>query len=294
MNADWAKSAGLKADLASPVFESVSRWRRQDDVRKTVLITGSGTGIGRDVAFRLAARGHDVIATTHDDDQAKNLCAESARRQLAMNIFKLDITNPTDRALVEPLAIDVLINNAAIGESGSLAEIDIGIVRHVFEINLFSTLELTQIVLKGMIARQRGTIIFVSSLAGRIPTPFLMPYAMTKYSLSAAAAALRTEMNFLKKNISISVIEPGAFHTGFNQIMVDQKYMWMQKHSYFFSRIEIIRSLERRILGLIEAKSTASIVAKFIKATEADRPRLRYVAPSFQGILVQLARILGR
>ena len=128
-------------------------------MKKTILITGAGTGIGRDAAFALAARGHQVIATTFNEAQAEQLRAECTARGQTLQVFKLDITDAADRALVLPLPLDVLINNAGIGESGSLAEIDLDRVRRVFEVNLFATLALTQLALKGMIARQRGRML---------------------------------------------------------------------------------------------------------------------------------------
>jgi short-subunit dehydrogenase len=262
-------------------------------MKKTILITGAGTGIGRDAAFALAKRGHSVVATTIDNAQADALRTECRSRQQPMNVFKLDITSAVDRTQVASLAIDVLINNAAIGDSGSLAEVDVDRIRRTFEVNVFSTLELTQLVLKGMIERERGTVVFISSIAGRVPAPFLMPYAMTKFALSAAGAALRAEMDFLGKNINVTIIEPGAIRTGFNQVMIGRKYEWMKQASYFSSKIDSLKAKETRGLALVEARSTDSIVAKFVKAAEASRPKLRYGAPWIQSAFVRLARMFG-
>jgi short-subunit dehydrogenase len=262
-------------------------------MRKTILITGAGTGIGRDAAFALAERGHAVLATTFSAAQADALRAECATRGQAMEVFKLDITDAADRNLLLGRPIDVLINNAALGESGSLAEVDVNRIRKVFEVNVFATLELTQVALKGMIARQSGTVLFISSIAGRLPMPFLMPYSMTKFALSAAAAGLRSEMDQLGKNVQIAVIEPGAIHTGFNQSMTDRKYEWMDESSYFFAQAKAMKVKEKRTFAFLEARDTRSIVAKIIAASEARRPRLRYVAPWIQGFGIRLARIFG-
>ena len=262
-------------------------------MRKTILITGAGTGIGRDAAFALAARGHAVLATTFSAAQADALRAECAKRGQAMEVFKLDITDAADRALLLGQPMDVLINNAALGESGSLAEVDVNRIRKVFEVNVFATLELTQVALKGMIARQSGTVLFISSIAGRLPMPFLMPYSMTKFALSAAAAGLRAEMDQLGKNVQIAVIEPGAIHTGFNQSMTDRKYEWMDESSYFYAQAKAMKVKEKRTFAFLEARDTRSIVAKIITASEARRPRLRYVAPWIQGFGIRLARIFG-
>ena len=262
-------------------------------MRKTILITGAGTGIGRDAAFALAERGHAVLATTFSASQADALRAECTQRSQAMEVFKLDITDAADRNLLLGRPIDVLINNAALGESGSLAEVDVNRIRKVFEVNVFATLELTQVALKGMIARQSGTVLFISSIAGRLPMPFLMPYSMTKFALSAAAAGLRSEMDQLGKNVQIAVIEPGAIHTGFNQSRTDRKYEWMDESSYFFAQAKAMKVKEKRTFAFLEARDTRSIVAKIIAASEARRPRLRYVAPWIHGFGIRLARIFG-
>ena len=268
-------------------------FNQESFLSKKILITGAGTGIGRDAAFALAARGHQVWATTVDDVQAQTLWSEVLARGLSIQVFKLDITCEADRALVEPLALDVLINNAAVGESGALAEVPMERVRKAFEVNVFATLALTQTVLRGMVARERGTVLLVSSIAGRIPMPFLMPYSMTKFALSAAGAGLRAEMDRLKKNIHIALIEPGAIHTGFNQDMAARKYDWMDERSYFWPLRARLQAEEKKSFDFLEARGTGSIVAQIVKAAEARRPRLRYVAPRIQGWLVQLARIVG-
>ena len=260
---------------------------------KTILITGAGTGIGKDTAFALAQRGHRVLATTQTEAQALTLKQAASAQGLHLEAFKLDITLAGDRELLSQHRVDVLINNAALGESGSLAEVDMARVRQLFEVNLFATLELTQVALRQMIERESGSILFISSIAGRVPMPFLMPYSMTKFALSAAAAGLRAEMDQLKKNVHITVIEPGAIHTGFNQAMTDSKYAWMGPSSYFAHQADAMKKQERITFHWLEAKTTRSIVKAIVKASEAKRPRLRYVAPWIQGIGVRLARIFG-
>jgi short-subunit dehydrogenase len=260
---------------------------------KTILITGAGTGIGRDTAFALAQRGHQMLATTQTDAQALALQEAAQAQGLKLEAFKLDITSAADRALLTQRRIDVLINNAALGESGSLAEVDMQRVRQLFEVNLFATLELTQVALRQMIERQSGTVLFISSIAGRVPMPFLMPYSMSKFALSAAAAGLRAEMDQLKKNVHIAVIEPGAIHTGFNQAMTDSKYAWMGSTSYFAHQAKKMQKQERATFKFLEARSTRGIVKQIVKASEAARPQLRYVSPWIQGFGVRLARIFG-
>lgn len=262
-------------------------------MKKTILITGAGSGIGLDTALALAARQHRVIATTIDEAQAQALKAMALTKGLPLEVFKLDITSTQDREKILSLELDVLINNAGVGESGSLAEVDIDRIRHVFEVNLFGTLALTQLALRGMIQRQRGTVLLVSSIAGRIPMPFLMPYSMSKFALSAAGAGLRAELQQLRCGVHVALIEPGAIHTGFNQAMTESKYAWMGKQSYFASHVARLKAEEKRTFQFLEAKTTQSIVSQIVRAAEANKPKLRYVAPWIQGFGVRLARIFG-
>lgn len=120
---------------------------------KKVLITGCGTGLGKDAAIALSSRGHYVYATTHTLEQADMLNKIAKKNHLPLKSFKLDILSANDRSLVDDLSIDVLINNAAIGDSGSVSEINVDRYRQTFETNVFSSIELTQRVLKNMIKK---------------------------------------------------------------------------------------------------------------------------------------------
>jgi short-subunit dehydrogenase len=259
---------------------------------KTILITGAGSGIGKDAALALAKRGHRVIATTETEEQAAALKNDASSLSLSLEVFKLDITLETDRSKITGYDIDVLINNAATGETGSLSEIPIERVRRNFEVNVFAPIELTQLALKGIMKKGKGTVIFVSSLAGRAPFAFLNPYSMTKFALSGGMAALRDELHRVAKNVHVTLIEPGTYATGFNQKMLAKKYEWMNEGSYFYKIISALRNEDARFAS-VELKSTASIVRKIVKAAEAKKPHLRYVAPCYQGLGVRILRIFG-
>jgi len=262
--------------------------------RKTILITGAGSGIGKETALRLAKRGHHVLATTHTTADAKMMNRLAKERKLSLKSFVLDVTNPKDRAKVAKYGIHVLINNAGIGETGSLAEIDVAKVRNNFEVNLFGPLELTQIVLKNMIKNDHGTVIFISSLLGRITSSFFGSYSMTKFAITSGSEALRQELAQISKHIHVSVVEPGSYHTGFNQEMMATKYEWMDKKSYFHAIIDKIKKREKKQFDFSESRDITSIVNKIIAATEAVKPKLRYSAPGWQVFFVQLWRMFGK
>jgi short-subunit dehydrogenase len=160
----------------------------------SILITGCRGGIGLDVACRLLKRGHKVYATVHHEASINDV--RNALKSCGDNfaVDKLDITDANDVNKVDVWDIDVLINNAAIGDSGPLAEIDPQRVKAVFETNVFSTLRLTRKVVLKLIANGEGRIIFMGSMAGVIPTPFYAPYGMTKFALESVAFSLRAEL----------------------------------------------------------------------------------------------------
>lgn len=256
--------------------------------RKSILITGAGSGIGKDSAFALAQRGHAVIATTETENQSVQLQNDADLKELDITTFKLDITDPHDRDLIRDHSIDVLINNAAIGESGSLAEIDMNRVRQNFETNVFSTFEISQIALQKMLQQDSGSILFISSLAGRVAMPFLGPYSMTKFALSSGAETMRNEVKRISKNIHISLIEPGVYHTGFNQRNIARKYEWMDESSMFYHIMDSIKQEEERNFRFTEMRSTKGIVGKIVKAAESNNPKLRYSAPWWQALGVHI------
>ena len=217
--------------------------------KKTVLITGAGSGLGREAAFMLAKRGHKVIVTTQFESQVKEVMEMAKNKQIELECFKLDILEEEDRNLVNNYNIDVFIANAAIGESGSIAEIPIQKVKNVFQTNIFCNMELMQIVLKNMIKKDiNGRIIFLASLAGRIPMPFLSPYCASKAAIEIFATCLRQEVKLLEyANIQVGIIEPGAYATGFNKENNEKMYVWMDEKSYFYNIINKIKYYQKKI-----------------------------------------------
>lgn len=260
-----------------------------------ILITGAGSGLGKAASIALCKRGHYVYATTHRQIQADELNDLALKNGLNLKSFKLDICLKQDRLLCENLDIDVLINNAAIGDSGSTCEAPINNYRNVFETNVFSTLELTQIALKNMIRNKNGRIIFISSLAGRVSIPFLSPYTSSKFALEAIATSLKSEVKSLSDcKIDVILIEPGAYATGFNQKNIHKQFLWMRERSYFKNNLNKIEKDQYDYFSLVESKSLSSIVNQYIKSVEDKHPKFRYSAPLLQSIFVQGQRMLGK
>ena len=262
-------------------------------LKKTILITGSGSGIGFATAIALAERGHSVLATTHTKQDASTLTELAKQRQLPLVAFVLDVTNASDQQKILDYDLDVLINNAGVGETGSLAEVELDKIKNTFEVNVFSPLRLTQLALRKMLSKDSGSVIFISSLLGRVPAPFFGPYSMSKFALSSGVEMLRSELKMITKNVTVAVVEPGAYHTGFNQKMMQKKFEWMDQNSYFFTYRDGLKKKEERQFALAESSDLTSIVNKIVEAAEADTPRLRYSAPWWQSLGVRILRGFG-
>lgn len=267
-------------------------------IMKKVFITGSGSGLGKMAAIVLARRNHSVYASVHYKNQIASLESFARNENLNLYPFKLDILNSKERNRILNYDIDVLICNAAIGNSGSVSDINISKIIDVFNTNVFCNLDMIQLALKNMIKNKKeGRIIIISSLVGRIPMPFLSPYCSSKFALEGFATCLRQEMKILNMlsgcNIKVVLIEPGAYATGFNKENNDKKYEWMYDNSYFSEYTDIIRQKEIKIWNFLEQKPYDTIIRKYIKAVESNNPKFRYSAPWWQTFFIQLCRIFG-
>lgn len=252
-----------------------------------ILITGAASGIAKKVIEKLMLTEHHIYVTVHTDGQLQRI-QERYQKMENITCLKLDITNKQDLKQLNSLPIDVLISNAAIGHGGSIAEMPIELIRDIYEVNVFANIELLQIVLKGMIQRKRGRIIIISSLAGEIGIPFLGSYASSKASLSILSATLRLEMKLLNKNIDVVTIKPGLYQTGFNDVMLEDKYDRMNIDTYFKKQLEWLKKYETPFYHLLETKNLNKIANKIVKAITSKHPRCTYSSRISQILFVKL------
>jgi len=196
---------------------------------ETILITGAGTGFGKGFAFELAKRGKRVIATTEVLSQVSALENEAEEKGLTIKIEKLDVTDPSDREKAWAWDIDILVNNAAIKEGGSLIDIPEANLTNQFDVNVFGPVLLTQGFAKQMIKRQKGRIVFVSSVSGMMVNPFSGPYSASKFATEAVANTLAQELQ--EFNIEVATINPGPYLTGFNDREMETWKSWQDDPS---------------------------------------------------------------
>lgn len=229
---------------------------------KTVLITGAGSGFGRGAAIALAARGHQVIAAVRGEDEL----AELASSHPELTVVRLDVTDANDVSSVDRWQIDVLVNNAGVGQTGPLSRVPMELVRRVFETNVFGTLAITQRVAAQMKHRRAGRILIVSSVAGILAGPGSGPYSMTKHALQAMGSALRFEL--APFGIDVATINPGPYATGFNDRMANHPGDWFDPARSPSEEVAFMDQLKQRItVGQLDP---AEVVAVYVDLVEAE------------------------
>lgn len=258
---------------------------------KTILYTGARSGLSKSVIDKFINNDEYLIYLTVKDNNQLRQISKIYKDIKNIKYFKLNLLNEEDIKLVEKLNIDILVSNAAIGNGGSIAEMDIDKIKENFDVNVFSNFKLVKIVLKQMIKRKKGRIIMMSSLAGIIPLPFLGSYCATKASIIKLTECLKLELKQLDVDINISLILPGMYHTGFNQVMLENKYNDMNK-GYFKNEIELIRQKENLFFKLFELNSYNSISDKIYKAITTKNPKFKYKAPLLQVIGAKIYQII--
>jgi NAD(P)-dependent dehydrogenase (short-subunit alcohol dehydrogenase family) len=181
------------------------------------FITGSSSGLGRELVRAAITHGDRVVATARDTSALAGLVALAPQR---VRPVRLDVTDPgsIDAAVAgadrEFGRIDVLVNNAGYGLAGTLEELAETDLRLQFETNLFGALAVTRAVLPVLRQQRSGHIVQMSSVNGVMPIPGGSAYTGTKFALDGMSEALAAEVAHL--GIRVTIVEPGAFRTDFN------------------------------------------------------------------------------
>jgi NAD(P)-dependent dehydrogenase (short-subunit alcohol dehydrogenase family) len=185
---------------------------------KTILITGTSSGFGRDTAETLFRAGHTVYASLRGA-QDKNREAAEALRNLGIKTLELDVRDDAsveagvENVLAEAGKIDVLVNNAGIGSAGVTEAFTAEQAKVVFDTNVIGLIRVTRAVLPSMRQRRDGLIINIGSVLGRVTFPFLGIYGASKFAVEALTDSLRYEVSQL--GIEVVEVQPSAYPTNF-------------------------------------------------------------------------------
>lgn len=243
-----------------------------------VLITGASSGIGAATAKLLSENGYRVFGTTRRLGPVSEAAAGGAG-SAPVRFVEMDVTDDdsvhrgVEQVVREAGSIDVLINNAGFGIYGSIEEVPIALAKSQFETNVFGTLRVIQAVLPGMRENRKGTIINISSLAGKLAIPFQTHYSASKHAVEAFTEGLRQEVRPF--GVKVVAIEPGDIHTNFNNATLSPD---LTKSPYKKWTDASWRTID---LNLQKAPGPEVIAKKILAVLRKRHPAARYPAGDF-------------
>jgi NAD(P)-dependent dehydrogenase (short-subunit alcohol dehydrogenase family) len=238
-----------------------------------ILVTGSSTGIGLATVLHLAGKGHRLFASLRNPEAAEELQA-AVRSGLPITPVQIDVDDDASvkRGVAEVLAtaqVDVLVNNAGIGGGGPVELASIDRAKQTFETNYFGAVRMMQALLPGFRERRSGTIVNVTSVAGRVALAGHSHYAASKFALEALSESTAAEVSRL--GIRIAIIEPGVVLTPI-----------FGKSSSQAADLGLYEVTTRRLWKFFEKQlenpTMPLAVAEAIEhAITTDKPQLRYL-----------------
>ena len=237
---------------------------------KVALVTGASSGIGESAARKLHELGYVVYGAARRVEKMKDL-AEDGIEVLAMDVTDEASTNEAVRHIIDAHGrIDVLVNNAGYGSYGAIEDVPLAEARAQFEVNVFGAARLIQLVAPYMRAQGSGRIINISSMGGKIYTPFGGWYHGTKFALEGLSDALRNELRPF--GVEVVVIEPGGIRTEWGGIAAENLVKTSGEGAYAKPVARMAKQLGRDGFG-----SSPTVIANAIaRAATTRRPRTRY------------------
>jgi short-subunit dehydrogenase len=200
---------------------------------ETVLITGASSGIGLELAKCFAADGSRLVLVSRNTAALETLAAELRQaHKIETCVLTADLSLPeTPKRIFEELGrakitVDVLVNNAGFGANGTFAELLLSRQMEMLRVNISALTELTGLFLPDMMARRRGGILNVSSVAGFLPGPGMAVYYATKAFVLSFTEALAEEL--AGTDLKVSVLCPGPTESNFGNIARGQKVRQMK------------------------------------------------------------------
>ena len=255
---------------------------------KTILITGTSSGFGRDTAETLHRAGHTVYASMRDV-HGKNREAAEALQTLGIETVELDVSDDAsveagvERVVAEAGNIDVLVNNAGIGSAGVTEAFTAEQARVVFDTNVIGLLRVTRAVLPSMRRRRDGLIINVGSILGRVTFPFVGIYGASKMAIEALTDSIRLEVSQL--GVDVVEVQPGAYPTSLYSSIQRPADDYITKSYGEVGRIPdaIYKTFTSMLQGkdAPEPHDIAEAVAKLVGQAKGSRAARTVVGTSF-------------
>lgn len=257
-------------------------------MKKVALITGASAGMGKETAKYLAQRGYTVYGAARRVEKMEDL------KQLGIHTISMDVTDEesmkkgVEQILAAEKRIDILVNNAGFGSYGAIEDLPIRDAKYQLEVNVFGAARMIQLVLPSMRKNRFGKIVNISSIGGKMATPYGGWYHASKFALEGLSDSLRNEVK--QFGIDVIVIEPGGIKSEWSGIAFDN-LMKVSKDSAYVEQINVMSSAFRKT----EAKNPGPelIAALICKAIEARKPKTRYVAGYMAKPAIFMRKILS-
>lgn len=254
-----------------------------------IAITGVSTGIGRACANRFASAGWEVVGTVRDPSRARPEELAAAVRLEGVDLAVPGSAGALGERLVLDGCPDVLLNNAGIVQFGPLECIGADELVALYQVNLFSQLELIRSLLPAMRERGSGTIVNVTSLGGRMVFPFFAGYNSTKWALEGISEGLWHELRPF--GIRVKAVEPGFVETAiWGKAMRDDGGDAVEAPDEYRTWMSRMAAFERSITSRTTPEASAE---EIFAAVMDSSDRLRYPVAAYARPLVAARRWLG-
>lgn len=258
--------------------------------KKTALVTGASSGMGKSIARRLIQDGYQVYVAARNVDKMADLVSLGAQ-PLRMDIsVDEEIVSGVNTILAGTAGVDVLVNNAGFGLYGPVEEIGIDEARYQFEVNLFGAARLTQLLLPAMRSRRSGHIINITSMGGKMYSLLGAWYHATKHALEGWSDCLRLEVAGF--GIKVVIVEPGVIETGFGDAASDTIVKRSASGPYGHL-VKMVSMSIKKTYGQGKGSSPEIIAEVVSRAVKSSNPRTRYAAGKFAKMLIRMRVWLG-
>lgn len=255
--------------------------------RRTVLITGASSGIGRETAKIFQSKGWNVAATMRTPSKEKFLTTVENVLLLELDVTKPEtIQQAIDETIKKFGEIDVVINNAGYGATGPFEQTTEDHIRKQFDTNVFGPMRLIQTVLPHFREKKGGTIVNISSMGGRITFPLYSLYHGTKWALEGFTESLQYEL--AEMGIRLKLVEPGAIRTDFYTRSADK----VEDDNLGPYRDFTARTMPQLMAAGEHGLNPDKVAQVIYKAATSRTKKLRYSVGFQSSMLLLLRRIL--
>ena len=259
-------------------------------MKKVILITGASSGIGKDTAISLIKHGHVVYGAARRLEMMQDII-QAGGHAIKMDILKdRNIDDVVNQIIKEQNRIDVLINNAGYGLWGAVETISIDEAKRQFDVNIFGLAYLTKKIIPLMREKKSGKIINMSSMGGKVYTPFGAWYHATKYALEGWSDCLRIELKDF--GIDVILIEPGIIKTEFQDVMMDST-VERSIGTPYEKKLKALEKATQEMYARGIGSPPSTITKLIIKAINSHNPKRRYVGGLFAKPMLFIKKWFG-